>query len=507
MEISVHIPEQAKFSSEQVGRLLSDPVLFIHNCVYTYDPRPEAFPNHLPFKLYPFQVSAVRSVYHAIINGYDIGIEKSRDMGMSWLVASVLVYCWLTMPTFTALVGSRNEDSVDNGTMDSIFAKLEYIIERLPFKPAGYERDKHRNYMRIINPANGNAISGEASSLNFGRRGRYTCVLLDEGAFWPYIRESWAACGDSTPCRIFVTTPPRRENYATHLRFKSSMKWLSYPWSMHPKKTIEWYNEQKERRKDDPVAFAQEIDIDWEGSLSDLVYPTAKNVPTRPLSFNREWPLYIAMDPGHRPDPFSVVVLQKNMDTEEIFLIDGIEVTSRETAWFYPMFTGFFDDRFVYSQAEREFMVRVSTWVRLVQDFYAYGDPAGNHAEGTSGFSVYDLFASHCKVTVQYDTKAVSHQRREDATVRYLSRLVVNDSPGAQHALNCLQKSSFPEKNENGRAVDSEKERKPVHDWKSHARSALEYFFVNFNDPKNRDQFDWRSFEGDHKVYVNPNSL
>ena len=49
----------------------------------------------LPFITYPFQDSAIKIIEQAIDNQNDLLIEKSRDMGASWMVLYVYAHKWL----------------------------------------------------------------------------------------------------------------------------------------------------------------------------------------------------------------------------------------------------------------------------------------------------------------------------------------------------------------------------------------------------------------------------
>ena len=190
-----------------------DVVYFIDNFVWTFDPRKE--PSDLPFKLYPFQESAAREILSAIETGEDILIEKSRDMGLSWLVCAIFVWIFVFRKGYNTLIGSRKEDLVDElGNLSTLFEKLRFTLRWLPFwlKPEGYIEKRHASFLKLLNPENGNSITGESSNPNFGRGGRYKAVLLDEFAFWPCDDAVWASLAQSTPCRIALSTPYGRAN-------------------------------------------------------------------------------------------------------------------------------------------------------------------------------------------------------------------------------------------------------------------------------------------------------
>src|SRR4030042_3756972 len=89
-----------------------DPASFITHFLYTFDPKRE--PYHLPFKLFPFQVKLVNSLRDAIEKGYDLFIEKCREMGVTYTTLDVFLWFWRFVPGSNFLLGSRKEQYVDN---------------------------------------------------------------------------------------------------------------------------------------------------------------------------------------------------------------------------------------------------------------------------------------------------------------------------------------------------------------------------------------------------------
>src|SRR4030042_1850764 len=61
-------------------------ILFAFNgFFYTYDPRKRPF-HHIPFTTWDYQDPVILTVQECIKNGEDLVIEKSRDMGATWIV-------------------------------------------------------------------------------------------------------------------------------------------------------------------------------------------------------------------------------------------------------------------------------------------------------------------------------------------------------------------------------------------------------------------------------------
>lgn len=265
---------------------------------WTFDPRLSQ--PHRPFQLYPFQVQALRDIVNAIEQGEDLLIEKSRDMGLSWLVLLVFQYFWLFRPGANFHLGSRKMEAVDRkGDISTLMEKLRYNLERLPawMLPSDYQSHHHDNLHRLLNPGNGNVITGESSNENFGRGGRYRAVLFDEFPFWPDQHASYASAGQSTPCRLTVGTPYGKNNRFAELRFSGLVKTLSIHWRQHPHKDESWYLRQQTRMSEDEVA--RELDINYHLSHQDRVFKNFTPANKAQLNWNPALRLVRSWDFGY----------------------------------------------------------------------------------------------------------------------------------------------------------------------------------------------------------------
>lgn len=283
-----------------------DPIFFFNQFAWTYDPRPESKPNHFPFLTYPFQDEYILELEKAFKGIHDLRTDKSRDMGVSWMILTWIVWHWLFDPSFNALIGSRKEDLVDNFQPDSLFGKMDYLIKRLPdwLLPRGYNHDKHRTFAKIVNPETGNTIQGESANRDFSRQGRYSLIFLDEFAFWENADAVWTATADSAPIRIVVSTPHGKNNKFADLLFVNPIKNVRLHWTLHPKKDQAWYESEKARRT--PREIAQELDIDYEASGSERVFALKINKELRqsvvidPFEVPKDWAYRGGLDYGTR---------------------------------------------------------------------------------------------------------------------------------------------------------------------------------------------------------------
>jgi len=127
----------------------------------------------------------------------------------------------------------------------------------------------------MVNPDNGNAIGGEATSPNFSRGGRFKAILMDEFAFWDDDAAAWGSTADTTNCRIVVTTPGNRPSKAKRLRYGidgEKIKVITLDRSLDPRKDSVWEKRERDRRSTED--FSREIEINWDTSIGGKLYST-----------------------------------------------------------------------------------------------------------------------------------------------------------------------------------------------------------------------------------------
>ena len=269
---------------EELEKIDNDPLYAFNVYFWTYDPR--VTPAHLPFITYGFQDEFILKLCDSIINGQDLLVDKSRDMGVSWIVVSTFFYFWIQrQPGYNTLLGSRKEDLVDKkGNLDTLIEKARYQLYKLPvwMLPDGFNPSSHDIHMQLYNPQTGNTIQGESTNEHFATGGRYKAVLFDEAAKWGALAEAaWVSAGDSTPCRVAVSTPFGMGTHFARLRHSKTIDTMTFHWTKHPTKAagayclIEdksvrspWYDRECKRRAATPIAIAQELDIDYVASGS-----------------------------------------------------------------------------------------------------------------------------------------------------------------------------------------------------------------------------------------------
>lgn len=189
---------------------------------------------HVPFITWKVQDEIIEEIIDAIVKGRDIAIDKSRDMGATWVCLMVFLWFWLFKSGVTFLMLSRKESLVDRrGSMDSLFEKLRYAIRWLPNWMQPNIRD---TFMHLENLDNGSVIDGESTNEHAGQASRSTATLLDEFARVPNGEAIDMATADTSACRIFNSTPGSPSAYYTRIIRQKRCRILQMPWWRHPEK-------------------------------------------------------------------------------------------------------------------------------------------------------------------------------------------------------------------------------------------------------------------------------
>ncbi|MCA9280202.1 MAG: hypothetical protein H6815_00350 [Phycisphaeraceae bacterium] len=190
---------------------------------------------HVPFITWPVQDTAILRIVDRIRNGGDIGIDKSRDMGASWICAAVFFWFWMFEPGSLFLIIARIEDDVDKKAYPkSLFWKLDYLYKNLP---PSMRPTIGRSHMTFENKDNGAVISGSATSGDAGRGDRIRAALIDEASSIRVLDEIIRALHGATPCRIYNSTAKGPTAFA-RLRYSGTIPFIIMPWWDHPNKGI-----------------------------------------------------------------------------------------------------------------------------------------------------------------------------------------------------------------------------------------------------------------------------
>lgn len=306
---------------------------FIMDWGLTFDPRNAeiGLPVKVPFILFPKQVEFCDWLVDRWRGRQDGLVEKSRDMGLSWLCVGMAATLWLFNPGLVIGFGSRKEEYVDRiGDPKSLFWKLRAFIDGLPveFQPAGWDSTKHAPFMRCLNPENGAAIVGEAGD-NIGRGNRTGIYFKDESAFYERPDAIDAALSQTSNCKIDVSTPNGAGNPFYRKRFGGKVKVFVFDWRDDPRKDDAWYARQCESL--DAHVVAQEIDRNYEASIVNafIAGPLVDEAMRRgPGSVEAIGRLRVGVDPARFGDDKFAVSIRRGrvvLRIEETQQLDSIQ--------------------------------------------------------------------------------------------------------------------------------------------------------------------------------------
>lgn len=194
---------------------------WLESFAWLYEPRPE--PGRAP--ILPFiPWNHQRPVMDAIISNSfpdgqktgwkqkDLGIEKARGEGATWLCLMIILWRWIFHPMEAFGLVSMNEATADNpDNPDTLGAKLDWGLSKMPTwmvgrKGAEYKRNISKHTW--INQQNGSTITAYPSTGELASGGRKTVFFMDELSKFPRgdDEKALAATEPVTNCRWLVST-------------------------------------------------------------------------------------------------------------------------------------------------------------------------------------------------------------------------------------------------------------------------------------------------------------
>lgn len=273
-----------------------------------------------PFVLWPCQDDLAAAAISSIWGGRSLVVDKSRDMGASWVLLSVFQWMFQFFPNMSFLEMSREERAVyDPGDMSALFSKHSFLME---YQPKGMVPPHESTALKFARTDCRSSIVGTATGENKGRAGRYSAVLLDEAAFIRQLRPLWVSMEQTVPCRIANSTA-FGPGYFSKLVRSGKYGVVRLPWWDHPEKGVGAYETVNpetgaktitspylERKRDEAIDardVAQEFEMDHDAATSAVFdLPTI----TRQLSTYARPPVfsgYLTVD-GHEDHELSRMV-------------------------------------------------------------------------------------------------------------------------------------------------------------------------------------------------------
>lgn len=235
-------------------------ILFAFNSLlWIFEPRPIG--RKLPFNTWADQDDYIVWTYNCF-GKRDVGVEKCRGIGWSYLAVGIFYLDWLFKAFSTLGMMSRKEDAVDEpDNPDALFYKLDFMHTNMPewlrVDPRIDADDKKvlsRSKCKFAHKLNGSTIFGYESTGNVLTGGRKRAVLEDEAAKFPMASAQEAANSvqHTTNCRVKVSTYFRGTStvfYSTMRREESTMLKVRAHWHQNPERSKGLYTFEKGQLK------------------------------------------------------------------------------------------------------------------------------------------------------------------------------------------------------------------------------------------------------------------
>ncbi len=248
----------------------ADVVWWVNVFVETYDPRRKRY---LPMHLWPRQEEFLKALHEAVTTPHELLVEKSRDVGVTWLAVAYAANRWLFSPGFkTAFVANLAELVDVLYDSDSILEKVRILLRGLPewMLPKGFSYTHHSLHYRIINPANQNEIVGRRGK-QAGRGGRASLMFIDEAAHLENPMAVNAATSATSDCRVWASSVSGNANWFANRRNSGDIKIFRFHWTDDPRKASDPGWKAATIKRVGKVTFASEYDIDYGASVTDLL--------------------------------------------------------------------------------------------------------------------------------------------------------------------------------------------------------------------------------------------
>jgi len=474
----------------------NDIFFWIDNFVYIREPRIEKGKNpNIPMYIqdrWMYQETVINRILECIEGEKDLHIEKSRDMGLSWIMCVIAVWGW-TFHRWDSLFGSKNEKVVDTkNDMKTLFPKMRHIIKNLPrwMLPENFNAEKDMTHLNIFNSETNTSISGEANSANFGTGTRCKFIVYDEFAKWEHTdRHAWTSGGAAAPCRIANSTPFYKNNKFYELidetKGEKNIERLTVHYSLDTRKNDVWT--KKEKTRHDPEEWNQEYEISYKGTVFSGVFiremqkaRDEKRI-TQNVKYTPEKEIYVGVDLG-MGDSTAMVCLQMTNWGEQVNLIDCYDNKNLQIGHYIEWL----------KSPDRDWNNNQGKYIEGWENIIIIPDPnQASNRELSSGLSMINIFEdAGFQVETRWIGKqeGLSHGKKILGKTRIKAGLPVIDSLDSYHYKWDTNKQQY--------------QREPIHDWSSHYCKAFIYFSAFVEDPEDFavPEDDWKELNQEKEV-------
>jgi len=314
------------FARELYAACSEDVHLWWDTFAWTYDQNvPEGEDQHVPFVPYDFQRDFINAFLgigeHARTTSgrlFPLAVDKSRELGLSWLVMGAMGWDWVFHKGANYFVMSLRGGEVDGEGTKPLFGKLAYLLKWLPpwmlppESPTTRDtwRRKRGNQPVFVNfMTDDSVIEGSTTTPDSGRGGRFKRLVVDEAGMITFLDDmlasssaaSKSACLISTPrglANTFAKVIHSQDGYRIQPFGKPGAGWrhLRFHYAQHPHRIPgtprgdAWRAEEETRYTEEQ--WAQEQEISYNKSAEGRIFKRFDR--TKHVYSYEEWSHYAA---------------------------------------------------------------------------------------------------------------------------------------------------------------------------------------------------------------------
>ena len=244
--------EDLEFRAAMMGASKRDILFWLNTFCWLHEPRPardksgNELPQIIPFITWPHQDVAIRET-KAVLGYEDIGWEKSRGEGGSWIAVLFGLHDFLFYPMSAVGMVSKDERSVDDPSdSGSLFWKLDWELTKLPkwMVPPQNKIIRNKTNHSFVNMLNHATINGFSAVADVASGNRKKWFLMDELSKFPQgdDYEAMASTQHVSNSRLIIATPRRTAGaYYDIMHHDSSMLKLILDWQDNPTRNVGLY--------------------------------------------------------------------------------------------------------------------------------------------------------------------------------------------------------------------------------------------------------------------------
>ena len=248
--------------------------IFLNMFFYTYNPMfdDSEYEQSTPFILFDFQYDFIKD---AIDSPLSLLVIKPRGFGFTWLKIGLDLVNMFFIPNWQGIVISRVESDLDakDDRVQTIFGRMRFAMEKLPFDIIQYGRDKQR----FIKLANGSQYMGKSSNVDSARSMRGDLVELEEAGALERLIEMVRSIKSVAKKRIIGGSVKGVDNgfyeFYQNALTDGSYKIILWTIAQHPLYSApDWLHNEKISYGVDEAGFNQEVLADFFAGVMGQVF-------------------------------------------------------------------------------------------------------------------------------------------------------------------------------------------------------------------------------------------